>query len=550
MQGIAPCFFLMKLKRFVAPDMRAALTMIKEDLGDDAVIMSNKRLADGVEIVAGIEEQAVRPASGGPRRPRQPLLRGTAAAKRELKDDEVTLSGVASGSAAVSAAPASGAGAGSKAKAESFAKSLIEILQRQKERSERAAADARPPEIEEQEPVWFSPDDESLEEEVERDTSKAKSRFQLQAQANDNAQSSRRAPAPLAEQSGLRDLFEEKEKQRLREREKNQRLDEIEHGMRSYVTPGGGGGDTLVQMRQEVDAIRRLLQFELAGLIRESEVREQPVKAMITELLISAGFCIDVAKELCRDLDLDASFHLAWRQLAEILESRLAVGEDEIMNEGGVVALIGPAGVGKTTTIAKLAARFVMNYGPDKVALITADHYRIGAADQVKTYGRIMGCSAYSVKSMDELPELLYSLKNKSLVLLDTAGVGLKDQRFGIQLAELKKQSKLKIKNYLVLPATTQSRVLEQAYAHFADTGLAGIILTKTDESQSLGDALSLCIKHNIKLCYVTNGQRVPEDLCVPVARKLVQQALSAVENDATRAASDSDNKGKGPHKK
>ena len=215
------------------------------------------------------------------------------------------------------------------------------------------------------------------------------------------------------------------------------------------------------------------------------------------------------------------------------------VGKDEIVRDGGVVTLIGPAGVGKTTTIAKLAARFVMKYGPDRVALITADHYRIGAVEQVKTYGRIMGCSTFAIKSLEELPEMLYTLRDKSLVLVDTVGVGLHDERFSTQLSQLKKFSKLNLKNYLVLPATAQRKVLEHAYEHFSSLGLRGVILTKVDETQSLADALSLCIKENLNLSYVTNGQRVPEDISIPDARDLTLKALSSVENDVAKYALD-----------
>ena len=161
-----------------------------------------------------------------------------------------------------------------------------------------------------------------------------------------------------------------------------------------------------------------------------------------------------MALALSDKIDSDASFNFAWRQLASIVEDKLQVGNDEIVSQGGIVTLIGPAGVGKTTTLAKLAARFVMKFGPDRVALVTADHYRIGAVEQVKTYGRIMGCSTFAIKSLDELPQMLYTLKDKSLVLVDTVGVGLKDERFGTQLAQLKQQAKLKLKHYLVLPAT------------------------------------------------------------------------------------------------
>ena len=271
----------------------------------------------------------------------------------------------------------------------------------------------------------------------------------------------------------------------------------------------------------------------------DSKKREEPVRAMVYELLLSSGFEKSVAHELAETIDADASFNFAWRELAKTIEHRLIIGSDEVVNDGGIVTLIGPAGVGKTTTLAKLAARFVMKYGADRVALVTADHYRIGAVEQVKTYGRIMGCSAFAVKSLDELPQMLHTLRDKSLVLVDTVGVGLYDERFGTQLAELKQQSKLKLKHYLVLPATAQRRVLEQAYDHFSSIGLKGLILTKIDESESLADALSLCIKQKLMLSYITDGQRVPEDLEVPDARALALKALSSVESDVAKFALD-----------
>ncbi len=429
----------MKLKRFVAKDMRSALALIKEELGPDAVIMSNKRIENGVEIVAGVENSA--------------LSVKDQVASRSIKDDEVTLGGSRKASAPKSSAPS---------KQEAFAKSLLEILERQKQ--EQAKQQQR---------------------EVERKVEKT-------------------------------------------------------HGISSYISEESESEkNELSRMRHEVDSIRRLLQFELAGLMADSKKREEPVRAMVYELLLSSGFEKSVAHELAETIDADASFNFAWRELAKTIEHRLIIGSDEVVNDGGIVTLIGPAGVGKTTTLAKLAARFVMKYGADRVALVTADHYRIGAVEQVKTYGRIMGCSAFAVKSLDELPQMLHTLRDKSLVLVDTVGVGLYDERFGTQLAELKQQSKLKLKHYLVLPATAQRRVLEQAYDHFSSIGLKGLILTKIDESESLADALSLCIKQKLMLSYITDGQRVPEDLSVPVAKNIAVKALSSVENDVAKYALD-----------
>lgn len=491
----------MKLKRFVAADMRSALAKIKEELGAEAVIMSNKRVANGVEIIAGVENKTVsvedlsaNTADDGSITSR--VLKEDTPLSRIIKDDEVTLSSPKSvssnGTKASANSKTSGVGG---SKAEGFARSLLEILERQKQEQNKAAQ--------------------------RRDE-------------NTSFSGGKVPPAPLSEQSGLKDLFVKDKDRDLAKKV------ETTHGISSYESKESlNEKNELSKMRQEVDSIRRLLQFELAGLMSDSKKREEPVRAMIYELLLSSGFEKQLSQELSEAIDADASFNFAWRQLATVVEERLSVGQDEIVNEGGIVTLIGPAGVGKTTTLAKLAARFVMRYGPERVALITADHYRIGAVEQVKTYGRIMGCSTFAIKSLDELPEMLYTLRDKSLVLVDTVGVGLHDERFGTQIAQLKQQSKLKLKHYLVLPATAQRRVLEQAYEHFNSIGLKGLILTKVDESESLADALSLCIKQNLTLSYITDGQRVPEDLSVPVSRTLAVKALSAVENDVAKIALD-----------
>ena len=492
----------MKLKRFVAADMRSALAKIKEELGAEAVIMSNKRVANGVEIIAGVETKTVSvedvPANAhSDDSITSRILKEDSPLSRIIKDDEVTLSSSKGRTSAAAKDTALGKSAGiGGSKAEGFARSLLEILERQKQEQNRGQEERKA--------------------------------------VSSSVNSNKLPPAPLSEQSGLKDLF-------VKEKDRDlARKVETAHGISSYESKESlNEKNELSRMRQEVDSIRRLLQFELAGLMSDNKKREEPVRAMIYELLLSSGFEKQLSQELSENIDADASFNFAWRQLASIVEKRLSVGQDEIVTEGGIVTLIGPAGVGKTTTLAKLAARFVMRYGPERVALITADHYRIGAVEQVKTYGRIMGCSTFAIKSLDELPEMLYTLRDKSLVLVDTVGVGLHDERFGTQIAQLKQQSKLKLKHYLVLPATAQRRVLEQAYEHFNSIGLKGLILTKVDESESLADALSLCIKQNLTLSYITDGQRVPEDLSVPVSRTLAVKALSAVENDVAKIALD-----------
>ncbi|MDY6321446.1 MAG: flagellar biosynthesis protein FlhF [Succinivibrio sp.] len=493
----------MKLKRFVEADMRTALARIKEELGPEAVIMSNKRAGGKVEIVAGIEESVPKTQESEKKTGLGDILAD------EVGDDEVSLSSQRQKRPAKkTAAPAKDERISAKAsesKSESFARSLLEILERQKASRVKTA-----------------PATEKKTEIQSGSAPKPKA-----------AKPKRAAPAPLSEQSGIGDIIRQAELTQKRREEA-----EREHGISSYAAKAQAqdSGD-LAKMREDMEGIRKLLQFELAGLIRDKGAREQPVRAMLTEVLISSGFDRALARSLTSEVSADASVNFAWRELFSVTEKKLKTGNDEIVSDGGAVALIGPAGVGKTTTIAKLAARFVITYGADRVAIVTADHYRIGAVEQVKTYGRIMGCTAMAVNSLSELPQALMDLRDKSLVLVDTAGVGMNDERFKTQLAALKAQKQLKLRHYLVLPATAQRRVLEQAYTQFSELGIKGLILTKTDESQNLCDALSLCLSHGLTLSYTADGQRVPEDLKVPQARQFVAAALGALENESAQQA-------------
>ncbi len=485
----------MQLKRFNAPDMRTALKSIKEELGADAVIMSNTSTDEGVEIVAGIDDSAVKqtPAKGSsPGKGQNP--KNSSPKSRTLAEDEVSISG--RGSETLKEAlkeshkKVDGQGTSSKPEGSTFAKSLIEILERQKSAAGAVAGSEG------------SPASEGKAQPKKRE----------------------KPPLPISRQEDLKKLFTPSKEQLERERE----LEKT--GMASFEDEGSV--NDLGGLKDEVRALRHLLQFELAGLIKESRAREEPVRAMTLALLEGAGFESEVAEDLIPSLGEDISLQKALEQVSANLMANLRIGEDEIVKGGGVISLIGPSGVGKTTTIAKLAARFVMRYGADNVALVTSDHFRIGAVEQIKTYGRIMGCETCTLKSLDLLGDLLKSLKDKSLVLLDTAGMGLKDERFGVQVAQLKDQSSLGLKNYLVLPATSRRQVLDKAWCYFNEIPLAGLILTKVDESDSLGDALSLCLKRNLTLSYITVGQKVPEDINVPDPKSLVELAFRVLDRD------------------
>ena len=196
------------------------------------------------------------------------------------------------------------------------------------------------------------------------------------------------------------------------------------------------------------------------------------------------------------------------------------------LKHGGVVSLLGSPGVGKTTTIAKLAARFALHYGPDHVALLTTDTYRIAAYEQLRIYGKLLGITVKSISDNKSMRGVLRSLRDKRLILIDTAGMGQDDVRIRQQLAALRGRQ-LNLKNYLVLPATSQYLVLRETLRTFSEVDIAGAIVTKLDECRSLGPLLSVLIQNQLPIAYVSDGQRVPEDIHLARGQALLGNAIT-----------------------
>lgn len=266
----------------------------------------------------------------------------------------------------------------------------------------------------------------------------------------------------------------------------------------------------LVEMRHELQVMHSLLEKQLSGLAWGELGRQQPHRADLLGQLLDFG----CHPNLCLRLADAAAGHdpaRAWRVALETLGRGLSVTQDDILTHGGVAALIGPTGVGKTTTIAKLAARYNLRHGPNHVALITTDSYRIGAFEQLCTFGMILDAPVRLVRTAQELRETIKAFSDKSLILIDTAGMSQRDLRLSQQFAVLNDPSR--IHSYLVLAANAQHSVLQETMTAFARVPLSGAILTKVDETTRLGAALSAAHEQALPLAYICNGQRVPEDI-------------------------------------
>ncbi|MCK5090997.1 MAG: flagellar biosynthesis protein FlhF [Gammaproteobacteria bacterium] len=297
--------------------------------------------------------------------------------------------------------------------------------------------------------------------------------------------------------------------------------------------PGSSGtnvewmnGSAISEMREEINGLRGILENRLSYLAWSEASRGNPKRAAIMHRLANMGISADLAKRLADNIGNDQDLEPAWRQVLSLLTHQVMTADDDILTNGGVVALIGPTGVGKTTTVAKLAARYALRHGQNQVALISIDNYRIGGYEQLLTYGRILGVAAYTVDTQEELYNKINELGEKRLIIIDTAGASQRDIRLPEQLSGLNSKAHL-IQNYLVLSANTQLETLDEVVCAFQSVKLEGCILTKLDEATSLGEVLSTIIKHGLPAAYVSDGQRVPEDLQPARGNSLVTMAAT-----------------------
>lgn len=282
---------------------------------------------------------------------------------------------------------------------------------------------------------------------------------------------------------------------------------------------------TLVSMREELNLLRQLLQEQMAQLTEEKQEKLSPIGAALRRELAQQGLHKGLIENLVQQCQTEQDYECAWQKSLALLSKQIVVGENEILERGGVVALVGPTGVGKTTTIAKLAAKQVLKHGAGSVALISTDSYRVAAHEQLKTFARILQIPVRTVNDEKDLRDALYHFADKKLVLVDTAGMSQRDERMSQQMQCLASEN-IAIRHYLVLSATSQLQVLNDAIRLFKPFNLCGCVLTKLDEAASLGEIISTIIDNNLKVVYTTDGQRVPEDIRIARAHHLVSKMV------------------------
>ncbi|MBO3275756.1 flagellar biosynthesis protein FlhF [Pseudomonas schmalbachii] len=403
----------MQVKRFFAADMRQAMKLVRDELGADAAIIGNRRVAGGVELTAALDYQP--PAAPGKPNP---------ALEAELRKTQARIA--------------------------------------------QAKAD--------------------LEAPTRKVEAPAKNRQMYDA---------RPAAAPISEPVA--------------------------------AAPNTGA---LEAMRSELNGLRELIEVQLGSIAWGQLQQQRPKQANLWRRLQRMGLPAELSRQLLEQVAGIADPRQAWRMLLAHLTRAVETPEDDPLEQGGVVALVGPAGMGKTTTLAKLAAQYVLKYGSQSLALVGMDGYRLGAQEQIRTLGRILDVSVTLVDPGQSLLQAVAPLlARKRLVLIDTAGLQASDPALRMQLEALAAQS-LKVRNYLVLATTSQSQVLKSAWHAYRHCGLAGCILTKLDEAGSLGESLALAISQRLPVAYLADGPRIPDDLQLARSHQLVSRAVSLQAED------------------
>ncbi|MEI7531528.1 MAG: flagellar biosynthesis protein FlhF [Betaproteobacteria bacterium] len=275
----------------------------------------------------------------------------------------------------------------------------------------------------------------------------------------------------------------------------------------------------------EIRQMRKAIESQLDDIAWNNTQVREPAKKELLDTLIAAGFDLQFAKNMAEMLpdETQSDEILSWAMNLISHNLKSVSIESEIIEQGGVFALIGPTGVGKTTTIAKMAARFVMKHGTEKLALITTDAYRIGGYEQLRIYGKILGVMIHVVRDEADLALALKELKNKHTILIDTVGLSQRDRRVKEQISMLF-NSHQPIKKLLCLNSTNSFETLQEVAQIYRSQKLDGCVITKTDEAVSLGAVMSIVLQNRLKVFYMTCGQRVPEDIQLVNKARLMNQ--------------------------
>ncbi|KRG41656.1 flagellar biosynthesis protein FlhF [Stenotrophomonas panacihumi] len=514
----------MKIKRFVAPDMRTAFRLVREEHGPDAVILSNRRTDEGVEIVAAsnYDEELVMRALDNARAEQKAtaaIVPARATAPQVQAEPAPAIAQAAAAPARRTPSPADALIAAMAERQPARATATTSASTSTGQRAvfpvppmpalEQAAAGGIPEEIfatfaqaaapRAAAPAVAAP---AIATQADEQPTPAKRRAEAAADNDFDLGTTLpriAMPAPLAPEVPVAPAAPA--------------LAAVP------ATPAPQSDEQLAQLRDELALMRQMIEREMNRLTDE-RLRGSPVRAQALELLDDYGFDNGLTRDIALQIPPETELPRGRGLMLGLLSKRLPIAPIDPLQTGGVIALVGPTGAGKTTTIAKLASRFAAEHAPRDVALVTTDTQRVGGREQLYSYGRQLGIAVHEADSDQGLIELLERLADYKLVLIDTAGMGQRDRALAAQLNWLR--GARQVTSLLVLPANAHFADLDEVVRRFAAARPQGVVLTKLDETGRFGSALSVVVDHQLPITWVTDGQRVPDDLHRANAASLV----------------------------
>lgn len=460
----------MQVKRFFAENMRLALKMVREELGPEAVILSSKRFDNGVEVLTAIESD---------NHPLRDTLAERAANDNPFRDP-------------ARSAPAQ--------PSQSPLERELEQMQKLSQQRARALA-------------------ESMARKPAARVAPKPAPVAAPAAATPGKVTN---PVPTA--APLRGASEP-----LKE-------EVVTLGQAAKPAARGAGVEgEVAQLRRELQSMRDMLEQQLSSMAWGSYRQQYPRQASLWRRMKRMGLSAAIAHGLLESLEKSPAGdeQAQWQRLMAGFARQLPVDASDVVARGGVFVMVGPTGAGKTTTIGKLATRYVLEHGADQVALVTTDTARIAAYEHLRTFGRILNVPVKIVDRHTSLERVLFALRDKSLVLVDTAGFGRQDPRGEEQLRLLGDIAE-RVNTILTLPATSQKPVIKATYHAFKGANLAGCILTKLDEASSIGEVLSLAAEKQLPILYSTDGQAIPDNIEVADGRALIRRAIGLARSVAS----------------
>ena len=473
----------MNIQRFIAATSREAMAKARHTFGDSAVILSSRATDDGFEVMAAAEESlapSASTASLAPRSDRLPpiVTRESRSAERPPLRTPSVADSVESDAETMSMSTLS------------FQEYVRERMLR-KRRAALASEGLATPEPAAPMPIRTAP--------------QAPAAPQRKAPAAPSLVMPESMPAPIRTRPAAQPDWEE-----------------AESAAPVKAAPAANGG-----MSTEISALKDMIEERFSTLAWMGASKQNPIQSQLMMKLIRSGYSPSMSRAVLERVPAGSSPAQAVRWIQDVLIRNLKMPNTgaSLCDEGGVVALVGVTGVGKTTTAAKLAAQCVKTYGEGSVGLITLDNYRVSGYEQLRAYGRMMGVVAHLAHDRAALKDLLNLLSSKRMVIVDTAGLGQRDQRIQDMFEVLDMP---KIKKTLVVNAGAHGDTLDDVFTAFRASKLHGVVLSKVDEAVKLGPALDALIRHQVVLRGVANGQRVPEDWQAPDAHALVRMSMAS----------------------